>query len=284
MMMRLTNDMEYGIMTVLKGKKLRIWENALVNIFDVLRKRENGEGAKALVCDVHAHIAPGVDDGACDIEMAMAMLRAEEEQGAVAVFATSHNSCKADAYERSLREMRATAGEAGLGLRIYSGREIFFGITEEKRALLDIQNPMYRMNGTKYAMVEYEPYASAGYIIYSIKRIRENTDVIPIIAHAERYSSLSISWDTVNELISLGAMLQVNAYSLSDERDAEIAELARRLVIERKVSFIGSDCHRTDHRPPKLENGIRFIYQSCDRRYAEAICIGNCRKYLGIDI
>ena len=181
-------------------------------------------------------------------------------------------------------KLREAAEGAGLKIRIYSGREIFLGLVEEKRALLDIQNPMCRMNGTKYAMVEFETYASTGYIIDSIKRIRENTDVITIIAHTERCDSLSSSWDSVNELISLGAMLQVNAYSLSDEKDAEIAEFARRLVLEQKVSFVGSDCHRTNHRPPMLENGIRFIYRSCDRRYAEAICIGNCREYLGIDV
>ena len=42
--------------------------------------------------DTHTHIAPGVDDGAGSMEMSLAMLRSEAEQGAKVVFLTPHSS------------------------------------------------------------------------------------------------------------------------------------------------------------------------------------------------
>lgn len=55
---------------------------------------------------------------------------------------------------------------------------------------------------------------------------------------------------------------------------------ARRLLAERKVSFLGSDAHRTDHRPPCVKNGIRYVYDHCDVDYANAVCYENAKQLL----
>lgn len=41
----------------------------------------NGEQRKIKICDIHAHIVPGIDDGAGDMNMAIALLRLAQEQG-----------------------------------------------------------------------------------------------------------------------------------------------------------------------------------------------------------
>ena len=42
--------------------------------------------------DTHTHITPNVDDGEGSMEMSLAMLRSEAEQGAKVVFLTPHSS------------------------------------------------------------------------------------------------------------------------------------------------------------------------------------------------
>ncbi len=47
------------------------------------------------------------------------------------------------------------------------------------------------------------------------------------------------------------------------------APRARKLVLEKKADFLGTDAHRTCHRPP-----------SAERDYAEVIAWGNAQKFL----
>ena len=44
-----------------------------------------------------------------------------------------------------------------------------------------------------------------------------------------------------------GALLQINAYSIANEMNAQIREIANSCLAERLVDFIGSDAHRLKH-------------------------------------
>ena len=46
---------------------------------------------KNRIVDLHAHIVPGFDDGARDIDEAIAMIKMEIAQGVTDIFCTSHN-------------------------------------------------------------------------------------------------------------------------------------------------------------------------------------------------
>ncbi len=46
------------------------------------------------------------------------------------------------------------------------------------------------------------------------------------------------------------------------------------------IDFIGSDAHRTYHRPPKYTNGVNRIYETCSEDYADALCFGNVERLL----
>ena len=101
-----------------------------------------------------------------------------------------------------------------------------------------------------------------------------------VLAHVERYSNLANDDETLNTLLAWGCRIQINAYSLAEEPKPSTKAFARRLFDERKVSFLGSDAHRTDHRPPCVKNGIRYIYDHCDVDYANAVCYENAKLLL----
>ena len=55
---------------------------------------------------------------------------------------------------------------------------------------------------------------------------------------------------------------------------------AQQLVLERKVDFLGTDAHRTYHRPPSAQMGLKWLYENTASEYANAISRGNAQRLL----
>lgn len=110
--------------------------------------------------------------------------------------------------------------------------------------------------------------------------LREKTGKKIVVAHIERCRHLEKRMDVVGQLQEMGCLLQMNAYSLVRESRPETKTFARQLIAEERISFLGSDCHRTNHRPPKVQEGLRYIHENCEPAYAHAICTENAQKLL----
>ena len=65
-----------------------------------------------------------------------------------------------------------------------------------------------------------------------------------------------------------------------EETDDRIRSFARKLLAEKRVTFIGSDAHRTTHRPPAVAKGVQYICENCDLGYVADVCHRNAEKYL----
>ena len=110
--------------------------------------------------------------------------------------------------------------------------------------------------------------------------MRSETEYEPIIAHIERYRWVHDDEELLNAIREMKIPVQINAYSLVEESDPDVRAFAGRLVAEKLVIFIGSDAHRTDHRPVNLVSGVEYIYKTCDEEYAKDICYRNAEKML----
>lgn len=44
--------------------------------------------------------------------------------------------------------------------------------------------------------------------------------------------------------------------------------------------LFGSDAHRLNHSPPELLSGVNYIYENCDKEYADAVCFGNAERLI----
>lgn len=96
----------------------------------------------------------------------------------------------------------------------------------------------------------------------------------PILAHTERYPAL-FDGTKLQELIGLGAKIQINLYSLVEETKDDIRERARHLADNCLAHFVGSDAHRINYRSPKYESGVRYIEEHCGNEYLEEVCYKN---------
>ena len=233
--------------------------------------------------DIHMHLIPGVDDGAMDMEMALVMMIRAKEQGISKIIAAPHS----EAFHFSKRDIRATyqnlanaAAMVSPDMKVYLGCEVYCeaDIMEQVLELLDL-GVYPTMNGTKCVLMEFSQWVYPENTIPCVEALVK-AGYKPIIAHMERYKYLRDNMDLVERLWKLGALIQLNAYSLFDEMDDSIKNWARRLVLERKVDFLGTDAHRTYHRPPSAEKGLEWLYENVEQDYADAIAWKNAENIL----
>ena len=227
--------------------------------------------------DIHMHLIPGVDDGAEDMEHALTMFLHPREQGVTDVFATPHSSAF-DWYPQEtadrFQQLRKWIPETFLGCEVYCEDILMDAVV---RALKEKTYPT--MNGTDYVLIEFPQGISLAEIL-SCAKVLIGAGYRPIIAHVERYHKLLDNISQIDVLCQLGCLLQVNAYSLFDEMNNGIKNWARRLAQEEKVHFLGTDAHRTTHRPPSVLWGMNWLYENCRETYADKIAWGNAQAML----
>lgn len=236
--------------------------------------------------DIHMHLIPGVDDGAMDMEMALVMMLRAKDQGISRIIATPHS----EAFHFSKEDIRvifqrltATAAKICPEVKMYLGCEVYCEADIMEQVLELLNSGIYpTMNGTKYVLMEFSQWVYPENTVPCVKAL-VNAGYKPIIAHMERYKYLRDNMELVDQFRDLGALIQVNSYSLFDEMDASIKNWARRLVQERKVDFLGTDAHRTYHRPPSAEYGLHWLYENVEQEYADAIAWGNATHLLMVE-
>lgn len=201
--------------------------------------------------DLHCHILPAMDDGAEDMDEAVALCRSAVENGISAVAATPHFCDYYDMEgfvalrERRAEELRAAAAGLNLELKIETGAELF--LCDD---IFDVGNltPL-SLSGSRYMLCEYslapfDPhYASvcAEYILSS--------GFIPIIAHPERHITFYQNRWVVEELSQMGALFQVNTASLAGKGGEQMKDFATELVLDGRADFIATDAHAPVLRP-----------------------------------
>lgn len=229
------------------------------------------------------HVIPGVDDGAENMEMSLVMMARAMEQGISQIIATPHSEVFRYSKEGGkiiFKRLVDTVAKVCPELKLYLGCEIYCetGIMDEVVEALD-SGRYPTMNGTKYVLMEFSQWVYQKNTIPCVEALVK-AGYIPIIAHMERYKYLRDNMELVNQFRDLGALIQVNAYSLFDEMDDTIKNWARQLVLERKVDFLGTDAHRTYHRPPSAAMGLDWLYENVEQEYADAIAWSNAQGKL----
>ena len=237
--------------------------------------------------DIHMHLIPGVDDGAENMDMALVMMIRAMDHGISQIIATPHSEAFHDSDEHGKRLFNRLVDAAAMvfpDMKLYLGCEVYCEpgmMNEVMEALRSGQYPT--MNGTKYVLMEFSQWVYPENTVPCVKELI-TAGYKPIIAHMERYNQLRDRMDLVDQLRELGAQIQLNIYSLYDEMDDSTRNWARQLVQERKVDFLGTDAHRTYHRPPSAQMGLNWLYENVDQAYADAIAWENARKLLGSTI
>lgn len=228
--------------------------------------------------DIHAHILPGVDDGARDIEESLSLLKMLKSQGVTAVAATPHFIATRDILEdfnarvNSAKESLQAACKNSDLPQVLVGSEVLY--FSGMGALEGVKN--LTINNSGYMLIEFAGIDFTEDVCRDIKRIRENWSITPIIAHIERYKGFK-GYKNLLKLVKAGCCLaQVNAASVAG---GYFEKTAHKLIRTGMVQFLGTDTHSVDLRPPMLDTALSVIAEKHGKETAEKF-IENSNKLL----
>lgn len=230
--------------------------------------------------DMHFHVIPNVDDGAENIEESLRLLEMQKEDGVDAVIATPHFYPQmadiSEYFEKVDQQLELLKKHCGSNLpHIFKGFEVryFNGIsttTEIDKMVL---------GGSNYILVEL-PYESeiTNYMLDEIANIYDNVGIVPILAHVERYYKYN-NFSKVVKLLNKGEVLaHVNASSICSRLyGKQTLDLIKKGII----TFVASDAHSVNGRPPLLKSAYKVISDKLGEEYKNEF-IKNSDKLLNI--
>ncbi len=226
--------------------------------------------------DMHCHIIPKVDDGPSSKEEVKALLQMEYDSGVRTLILTSHyrkgmfetDSHMIIKYAMFVKQM---AIDMQLDLEICLGREYHANndMIEELN-----QDETLRINGGQYVLVEFSSshaYSKVRNWIYQLI----TSGYKPIVAHIERYPMVIDKMEKIEELIRLGAKVQVSSGAVLGEHGLSAKLFSRKLLKKHMVHFIGSDAHDLEKRKPNLDLCAAYVEKKYGETYAREIFIEN---------
>lgn len=210
--------------------------------------------------DIHTHIIPDVDDGAKDVETSILMIKKEIECGVDTIVFTPHSYLhRFIDKEKIIDRFNLLKKElVNYDIKYYLGQEIYY----EADTLDKLKNNKYlTINNTKYILIEFDYdiiYDDLVEIIYSIRLLGYE----PIIAHIERYN---ISFKDYYRLKKeFNPILQVNCEFVLNHKIR-----AKRMIKDKIIDYIASDCHSLNRRRPNLDKVKKilnkYLYLNVDR-------------------
>jgi protein-tyrosine phosphatase len=211
--------------------------------------------------DIHAHIIPALDDGPPDMETSVAMGRIAAEEGITAMIATSHDREGGEVgYEgmrARLEDVRVAWAEAGLGIRLELGLEIY--LRPETPAELK-SGAVWTLGGSRYVLVElpYQPWPPyAERILFDLQL----AGYAPILAHPERYTAIQSNPNLMHSLAERGILSQVTAGALLGDHGSPVRRSAETLVRHGLTQFLSSDAHGLTlrKRMPRLLEALKVV-------------------------
>ena len=200
-----------------------------------------------LAADMHAHLLPGIDDGAPNLETSLDMLRKMAEMGYQRVVATPHVYKEfypntSEVIQTKLAELRRAAQQAQIPLQIDAAAEYFLDSHFET---LLANDDILALPGN-FVLVEMsfiDSYPSFRQVIFDLQL----KGYRPILAHPERYAYLCNDTRELSRIVDAGCRLQVNLLSLGGHYGPMARNAAEKMIKKGLVSMLGTDAHNLKH-------------------------------------
>lgn len=211
--------------------------------------------------DIHCHILPAVDDGAKNMEEAIAMARIAAGDGVKHIIATPHFNnvfrVPRTVVVNKVAELQKRLDKAGINLKISTGNEVTLWDEEDFYQRME-RNEFCFLNEKKTFLLLEQPWA--GYFPHSVRVIDAlvTSGITPIIPHPERHFFFRENPKLLIDLLEKGAWTQVSADSLVGRFDEEARLFGQWLVEQNYAHTLATDAHNTE-RKPNLSSGFEVV-------------------------
>lgn len=227
--------------------------------------------------DIHCHILPGVDDGAKNMDIALALIEKEIEAGIETIILTPHFRKEMfepdmediwNAYDELLYETRYKNIRLYLGCEFHANMEMVETLDNDLRPTLA---------DSRYVLTEFAHNSTRAFM-------KERADALlmsgyrPIIAHIERYRATRKDFDLIEDLIEMGCEVQVNADAIIGRDGLGAQRFCKKLMQEDMLHYVGSDTHNLRGRAPHLGECCEYLKKHMGRLYTSRIMRDNPSK------
>ncbi len=238
------------------------------------------------VIDFHSHILPGIDDGARNLDVSLAMLEKIREQKIDYMAATPHFYASQDQIEKFL-DNRERAWDAFWNViqqknikdrpKFLLGSEVAFfdGISRAD----EIDRLTLGNTGILLLEMPFEPWTDRN--IKEVRYLIEERKLRILLAHLERFVWIPGNKKAVQKILELPVYVQINAECFLDWRH-------RRAIIKMfrdgVAHVLGSDCHGIHRRVPNLSEGRAVLEKKAGTELLQRIDKQGQELLTGADI
>lgn len=205
--------------------------------------------------DTHAHILPGIDDGAKTFADSIAMLKQAEKAGITDIVLTPHY-LKGTKYNKNnaekwalYQELKKRASDLKININLYLGNEIYIdaalpemlaGYAGEKS---DLMYEVSTLNSTKYVLVELPVRAEEKSAKATLTAIVKK-GFIPLIAHPERYYYVQDNLEILDDYLKIGCLLSGDILALVGKYGKREEKTLKKLLLDNKIFCLAVDAHK----------------------------------------
>jgi protein-tyrosine phosphatase len=209
-----------------------------------------------LVCDMHSHLIPGIDDGASDPEDSMRLIHSLIELGYKKLITTPHIMWEMHKNTRDIilegcEGVRNRLSNLNIPLEFSAAAEYY--TDEHFDEMLNNDVPLLTLRD-KLLLIEFSIMSlplDLKKIIFSI----QIKGYQPVIAHPERYMYFSQRTSWFDEMRGMGCLFQLNVLSLTGFYGKGPLETCHYLIRKKYVDFIGTDLHHDRHLKMIMRSG-----------------------------
>lgn len=206
--------------------------------------------------DLHCHMLPGIDDGAPDLGVALAMARAAVADGITITACTPHiypglYENDGPGIERARAALQSELVAAAIPLRLVCGADTHLapGLVSSVRAGL-----VPTLNNSRYLLLEPPHHTVPPRFEEEVFQLR-TAGLIPVITHPERLTWIEGNYETFRRLVHGGAWMQITAGSLTGRFGRRPKYWGERMLDDGLAHILATDSHHIDRRPPLLAEG-----------------------------
>lgn len=197
--------------------------------------------------DIHSHLIPGIDDGSKTMEESISLVREMHNLGYKKLITTPH--IMNDYYKNTpeiiisgLDKLKENITKENIDIEIEAAAEYMLDDGFEEK----LKSGNLMTFGNNYILIEMS-YMTEFPDLSSILFNLQTEGYKVILAHPERYNYWHHTFHKYQELRDRDVYLQMNINSLTGWYSPESRKIAKKLLDNNMIQFLGSDLHNEQY-------------------------------------